>query len=66
MSWFKEWFDSPLYEKIYSNRDLSEAAVVADLICKELPVSDYPTILDLGCGRGRHSITLAKRGYKVT
>lgn len=66
MSWFEEWFDSPLYEKLYSNRDVSEAAVVANLVEKELPVSKYPDILDLGCGRGRHSVTLAKRGYNVT
>jgi len=65
MSWFEDWFNSPLYEKLYSNRDFSEAEVVADLIEKELPVSKYSEILDLGCGRGRHSITLAKRGYKV-
>ena len=66
MSWFEEWFDSPLYEKLYSNRDEKEAASLADLIEEVIPVSDYQNILDLGCGRGRHSITLAERGYQVT
>jgi SAM-dependent methyltransferase len=66
MSWFEEWFDSPLYEKLYSNRDETDAASLADLIEEVIPASDYRTILDLGCGRGRHSITLAQRGYQVT
>jgi SAM-dependent methyltransferase len=66
MSWFEEWFDSPLYEKLYSNRDETDAASLADLIEEVIPASDYRNILDLGCGRGRHSITLAQRGYQVT
>lgn len=66
MSWFEKWFDSPLYEKIYANRNREEAAQLATLIEKQIPVSDYPHLLDLGCGRGRHSITLAKRGFKLT
>ncbi|MEX0945137.1 MAG: class I SAM-dependent methyltransferase [Balneolaceae bacterium] len=66
MSWFEEWFDSPLYEKIYADRNEEEAALLADLIQKIIPNSDYPEILDLGCGRGRHSINLANRGYHVT
>jgi SAM-dependent methyltransferase len=66
MSWFEEWFDSPLYEKLYSNRDETDAASLADLIEEVIPASDYRIILDLGCGRGRHSITLAQRGCQVT
>lgn len=66
MSWFEEWFDSPLYEKIYANRNREEAAQLATLIENQIPASDYSHLLDLGCGRGRHSITLAKLGYHMT
>lgn len=66
MSWFREWFDSPLYEKLYRSRNEEEAALLVELLEKEIPKSGYPHILDLGCGRGRHSITLAQKGYKVT
>ncbi|NIV03976.1 methyltransferase domain-containing protein, partial [Candidatus Saccharibacteria bacterium] len=50
---------------LYAYRNKNEANKLAELIEREIPVSDYPTILDLGCGRGRHSITLAERGYHV-
>ncbi|NBB77236.1 MAG: methyltransferase domain-containing protein [Bacteroidetes bacterium] len=66
MSWYEEWFNSPLYEKLYASRNEEEAVKLADLIQDEIPKSRFPNILDLGCGRGRHSITFAKRGYKVT
>lgn len=66
MSWFEEWFDSPLYEKLYANRDEGEAELLAVLIEKEVPPSSFPQVLDLGCGRGRHSFALAERGYSVT
>lgn len=66
MSWFEEWFDSPLYEKIYADRNHKEAAQLANLIESRMPGSGFRDLLDLGCGRGRHSITLAKRGYRIT
>jgi cyclopropane fatty-acyl-phospholipid synthase-like methyltransferase len=66
MEWFEEWFDSPLYEKLYSERDDSEAAHMADLITGLISPGQHPALLDLACGRGRHSFQLAKRGFKVT
>ncbi|MFO7848037.1 MAG: class I SAM-dependent methyltransferase [Balneolaceae bacterium] len=66
MSWFEKWFDSPLYEVLYAYRNEEDARKLADLIEGILPAKSYPSLVDVGCGRGRHSITLAGRGYQVT
>lgn len=65
LNWFEEWFDSPLYEKLYYNRDEEEARQLIELLEQTLSFNNCSSILDLGCGRGRHSITLAQRGYQV-
>lgn len=66
MSWFETWFNTPLYEKVYANRDENEAALLADFIESIIPAVQYPELLDLACGRGRHSLNMARRGYRVT
>jgi cyclopropane fatty-acyl-phospholipid synthase-like methyltransferase len=66
MNWFEEWFDSPLYEKLYVNRDETEALQLVELLEQTLSLHRCSEILDLGCGRGRHAINLARKGYQVT
>lgn len=66
MAWFKEWFDTPFYEKLYAHRDEEEAKRLAQLIAEVFKPINYPTALDMACGRGRHSYNLARLGYKVT
>ena len=66
MDWFEEWFESPLYEKLYADRDEEEAARLITLLEELLPLKKSASILDLGCGRGRHAIQLSQKGYKVT
>jgi len=66
MSWFEDWFDSPLYEFLYAYRDEEEANQLADLIENHISPETYPEVVDVGCGRGRHSRSLAERGYSVT
>ena len=65
MDWFEEWFNSPLYEKLYSNRDEEEARQLIAFLEQTLLLNNCSNILDLGCGRGRHAINLAKKGYRV-
>jgi 2-polyprenyl-3-methyl-5-hydroxy-6-metoxy-1,4-benzoquinol methylase len=65
-NWFEHWFDSPLHEQLYAKRDAEEANRLAELISGHIPAEEYPRLLDLACGRGRHSINFANRGYRVT
>jgi 2-polyprenyl-3-methyl-5-hydroxy-6-metoxy-1,4-benzoquinol methylase len=37
-----------------------------DFLIEELALPPAGSILDVGCGTGRHSIELARRGYSVT
>lgn len=55
-----------MYEALYAHRDDQEARKLSDLIHPRFPPSDHPRLLDLACGRGRHSLNLARLGYAVT
>ncbi len=37
-----------------------------DFLLSHLPLAAKTTVLDVGCGFGRHSVELAKRGFRVT
>src|SRR5690554_5663400 len=65
-SWYRSWFNSPYYHILYRNRDEHEAALFIDRVLKYFNPSPDATFLDLGCGRGRHSIYINKKGYNVT
>jgi len=56
---------SQYYDLLYRDKDYqAEVDYVAGLIERERPGSQ--SILDLGCGTGRHDFLLADRGYQVT
>jgi SAM-dependent methyltransferase len=64
--WFKEWFNSPYYHMLYENRDETEAAAFIDRLVEHLHPNADARMLDIACGKGRHSIQLASKGYDVT
>lgn len=65
-TWFASWFDTPYYHILYKDRDYAEAQVFMDNITHYLNLPEEAKILDLACGKGRHSIYLNKLGYDVT
>jgi len=65
-SWFKEWFNSPYYHQLYFSRDEQEAAAFIHLLLERLQPPPGCLMLDVACGRGRHSKMLATEGYDVT
>jgi SAM-dependent methyltransferase len=65
-SWFTSWFDTPYYHILYKDRDDKEAQVFMDNIVHYLNLPEDAKILDLACGKGRHSIYLNEMGFDVT
>ena len=64
--WFKNWFNSPYYHQLYFNRDTSEAAAFINKLIAYLKPATGSTMLDVACGKGRHSMQLASNGFDVT
>ena len=64
--WFASWFDSEHYHRLYANRDQHEAGAFVDRLIERLDPAPGAAMLDLGCGSGRHSLSLAAHGFQVT
>lgn len=64
--WYKNWFNSPFYHKLYFERDEKEAEKFINNLIEHLKPIPGSRMLDAACGRGRHSKTLAALGYEVT
>ncbi|MDP4600680.1 MAG: class I SAM-dependent methyltransferase [Polaribacter sp.] len=63
--WFTDWFNTPYYHILYKDRNDVEAQQFIINITQFLPLSDNALLLDLPCGKGRHSVFLNSLGYKV-
>jgi len=66
MPWYKEWFNSENYLKVYSHRNDAEAERLVNLIEKNVKLKNDALVLDMACGAGRHAIAFAKKGFNVT
>jgi SAM-dependent methyltransferase len=64
--WFETWFDSPYYHILYKNRDHHEAELFLDALIRFINPLPDARILDVACGKGRHSLYLNKKGFEVT
>ena len=64
--WFTNWFNTPYYHILYKDRNDDEAQLFMKHITTFLNLPKTTHILDLPCGRGRHSVFLNSLGYKVT
>ena len=65
-NWYSSWFDTPYYHILYKNRDYREAGNFMENLTSFLKLKKNNEILDLACGKGRHSKYLNELGFKVT
>lgn len=63
--WFKSWFNTKYYHILYENRDNQEAVRFIDALVQYLQPQHDAHILDLACGKGRHSRYLNQLGFDV-
>lgn len=65
----KQWYES-LFENYgmkYDNENFTRGTIgECNFLEKEINYNKEIRILDIGCGTGRHSIELSKRGYNLT
>jgi ubiquinone/menaquinone biosynthesis C-methylase UbiE len=65
----KQWYEALFedYAKKYDTEVFTRGTVgECDFIENELKFNKALRILDVGCGTGRHSIEMTKRGYRIT
>jgi SAM-dependent methyltransferase len=65
-AWYEDWFNSPFYHKLYFEHDENEAKVFIHQLIGHLKPASRSTMLDVACGKGRHSKILASLGFDVT
>ncbi|MGZ9733858.1 class I SAM-dependent methyltransferase [Flavobacterium sp. GNP002] len=64
-NWYTSWFDTPYYHILYKDRNYREAQVFMDNLTHYLNLPEKAKVLDLACGKGRHSIYLNQLGFTV-
>jgi len=62
--WYERLFEN--YARTYDREVFTQGTKgEVDFIEREIKMNKSTRILDIGCGTGRHSLELARRGYKV-
>ncbi len=65
----KQWYETLFenYGQKYDSESFAQGTIGEyDFIEQEISFNKSVKILDVGCGTGRHSIELSKRGYSIT
>ncbi|MFT4601928.1 MAG: SAM-dependent methyltransferase [Arenicella sp.] len=63
--WFASWFDTKYYHLLYGDRNDVEAQAFINNLIEVMNLSSDQYLLDLCCGKGRHSRYLNTSGFEV-
>lgn len=64
--WFLDWFNSDYYHILYKHRDEQEADAFIRNLIAHLQPAPGSRMVDVACGKGRHSKILSDYGFDVT
>ena len=64
--WFRDWFNSPYYHLLYFERNENEARAFMERLVVLLKPEAGSRMLDIACGKGRHALSMAEKGFNVT
>lgn len=64
--WWKSFFSEQIGDFMFGRISPIKTAAEVKAVLKYSKLSRENHILDLACGRGRHSVELGRRGYRVT
>lgn len=64
-NWYKDWFNSELYQKIYTHRNKNDAELLINNILPFVDIPEDSVILDAACGNGRFFEVFRKHGWRV-
>lgn len=64
--WYKVWFNSPYYHQLYFKRNEEEAKAFINRLIEYFNPPHQSLMLDVACGKGRHSKILSYLGFDVT
>lgn len=65
-AWYKDWFNSDYYHILYHSRDEKEAEYFLSNLLNHLHLEPESKVLDVACGKGRHTLFLANQGFEAT
>ena len=63
--WFRPWFNTEAYHRLYGHRSEEEADSLVQALLGQEGLQQKGRVLDAGCGAGRHARAFFKRGWHV-